>query len=46
MNASGYVIYTVILLLVFVSIVMWVFSRKSKERFSKDANIPFEEKPD
>ena len=46
MNASGYVIYTVIMLLVFVSIVIWVFSRKRKARFSKDANIPFEEKQD
>ncbi len=43
MHASGYVIYTVILLLVFVSIVFWVFSKKRKARFSKDADIPFEE---
>lgn len=46
MNASGYVIYTVIMLLVFVSIVAWVFSRKRKARFRKDANIPFEDGQD
>jgi len=43
MHASGYVIYTVILLLAFVSIVIWVFSKKRKARFHKDADIPFEE---
>ncbi len=46
MSTSGYAIYTVILLLVFVSIGVWVFSKKRKARFDKDANIPFEEERD
>ncbi|MES2364283.1 MAG: cbb3-type cytochrome c oxidase subunit 3 [Pseudomonadota bacterium] len=46
MNSGGYVIYTVILLLAFVSIAIWVFSKKRKVRFDKDATIPFEEDRD
>lgn len=38
-------IYHLILIVVFVAIVIWVFSRKRKARFEKDARIPFE-KPD
>ena len=37
-------IYHWILLAVFVGIVVWVFSRKRKGRFEKDAQIPFEDK--
>ena len=46
MNTSGYEIYTVILLLVFVGIAIWMFSKKRKARFNKDAEIPFEEEQD
>ncbi|HUW26973.1 MAG TPA: CcoQ/FixQ family Cbb3-type cytochrome c oxidase assembly chaperone [Sulfuriferula sp.] len=46
MNTSGYEIYTVILLLAFVGIAIWVFSKKRKARFNKDAEIPFEEEQD
>lgn len=46
MNTSGYVIYTAILLLAFVGIAVWVFSKKRKARFNKDADIPFEEEQD
>ncbi|MHB1331655.1 MAG: cbb3-type cytochrome oxidase subunit 3 [Sulfuriferula sp.] len=46
MNSGGYVIYTVILLLAFVSIAIWAFSKKRKARFDKDATIPFEEDRD
>jgi cytochrome c oxidase cbb3-type subunit 4 len=43
MNPGGYVIYTVVLLLAFVSIAIWAFGKNRKSRFSKDARIPFEE---
>lgn len=46
MNTSVYEIYTVILLLAFVGIAIWVFSKKRKARFNKDAEIPFEEEQD
>lgn len=46
MNPGGYVIYTVVLLLAFVSIAIWVFGKNRKSRFSKDACIPFEEDQD
>lgn len=46
MNPGGYVIYTVVLLLAFVSIAIWAFGKNRKSRFSKDARIPFEEDQD
>ena len=36
-------IYLLILIAAFVGIVIWVFGRKRKTRFEKDANIPFDE---
>jgi cbb3-type cytochrome oxidase subunit 3 len=37
-------IYLLILIAAFVGIAIWVFSRKGKARFEKDANIPFDDK--
>jgi cbb3-type cytochrome oxidase subunit 3 len=37
-------IYHWILLAVFAGIVVWVFSRKRKARFEKDARIPLDDK--
>jgi cbb3-type cytochrome oxidase subunit 3 len=37
-------IYLVILVVVFVGIVAWVFARKRKARFERDAGIPFQDK--
>lgn len=37
-------IYHWILLAAFVGIVVWVFRRKRKARFEKDAQIPFDDK--
>jgi len=36
-------IYLLILIATFVGIVVWVFSRKHKARFEKDAQIPFDD---
>ncbi|MEO9103001.1 MAG: CcoQ/FixQ family Cbb3-type cytochrome c oxidase assembly chaperone [Burkholderiales bacterium] len=35
-------IVTVALLLIFVGIVWWAFSRRNKHRFEEDALLPFE----
>ena len=37
-------IYLVILIVLFVGIVAWVFARKRKGRFDRDAQIPFQDK--
>ena len=39
-------IYLLILFAAFVGIVIWVFGRKRKARFAKDAQIPFDEGKD
>jgi cytochrome c oxidase cbb3-type subunit IV len=39
-------IYHWILIALFVGIVVWVFARKRKARFEKDAKIPFDERKD
>lgn len=39
-------IYHLMLILIFVAIVIWVFGRKRKARFEKDARIPFEKADD
>lgn len=41
MNLS---IYLVILVAAFIGIVFWVFGRKRRARFEKDAQIPFDDK--
>jgi cytochrome c oxidase cbb3-type subunit 4 len=37
-------IYHVILFVVFLGIVVWVFGRKRKARYEKDAQIPLDDK--
>jgi cbb3-type cytochrome oxidase subunit 3 len=39
-------LYHWILIAVFVGIVVWVFGRKRKARFEKDARIPFDKGKD
>jgi len=39
-------IYHFILVAAFIGIVAWVFGRKRKARFERDARIPFEEDKD
>ena len=36
-------IYLLILIAAFIGIVIWVFGRKRKARFAKDARIPFDD---
>ena len=36
-------IYLLILVIAFIGIVIWVFGRKRKARFEKDARIPFDD---
>ena len=36
-------IYLLILVAAFIGIVIWVFGRKRKARFEKDARIPFDD---
>ena len=45
MNTMDMTIYLLILIAAFVGIVIWVFGRKRKARFEKDARIPFDGKP-
>jgi len=40
MNAT---IYLLILIAAFIGIVVWVFARKRKKRFAKDARIPLDD---
>ena len=37
-------IYLLILIAAFIGIVVWVFGRKRKARFDKDAQIPFDDR--
>lgn len=37
-------IYHVVLIIAFVALVAWVFARKRKARFERDAKIPFQDK--
>lgn len=38
-----FTIYHAILIVAFVGIVIWVYSRRRKARFDKDARIPFDD---
>jgi cytochrome c oxidase cbb3-type subunit 4 len=38
------IVYLLILIAAFIGIVVWVFGRKRKARFEKDARIPFDNK--
>lgn len=44
-RAMEWTIYHLLLIVAFVAIVAWVYSRKRKAGYEKDARIPFE-KPD
>jgi len=44
MDQADLTIYLVVLVVLFVGIVAWVFSRKRKARFEQDAKIPFQDK--
>lgn len=35
--------YLLVLIAVFVGVVIWAFGRKRKQRFERDARIPFDE---
>ena len=39
-------IYHLILIVAFVAILIWVFGKKRKARFEKDARIPFKKADD
>lgn len=39
-------IWTLLLLLIFVGIVIWAWSRRQKKRFEDAANIPFKDEDD
>lgn len=43
MASSDLTIYLLLLIAAFVGIVVWVFGRKRKARFEKDAKIPFDD---
>jgi cytochrome c oxidase cbb3-type subunit IV len=42
----GATIYLLILIAAFIGIVVWVFGRKRKARFEKDARIPLDDGKD
>lgn len=39
-------IYHILLIVAFVGVVAWVFAKKRKARFDKDARIPFDKGKD
>jgi cytochrome c oxidase cbb3-type subunit 4 len=45
-NDMNLTIYHFVLIIAFIGIVLWVFARKRKARFERDARIPFEEDKD
>lgn len=44
MHKDAYFIYTGVLAALFIGVLFWVFGRKRKKRFEKDAEIPFQDK--
>ena len=44
MSGNAYFIYTAILMVLFIGVLFWAFSKKRKKRFEKDAEIPFQDK--
>lgn len=44
MSDSAYLIYTAILMVLFIGVLFWAFGNKRKNRFDKDAKIPFDDK--
>lgn len=41
MNSLYYILFLVALIALFAGIVFWAFGKKRKQRFEKDAEIPF-----
>jgi cytochrome c oxidase cbb3-type subunit IV len=42
-DASGYVIYLLVLIALFGGVLIWAYGRKRKKRFEDDGRIPFRE---
>ena len=40
------IIYGAVLVALLIAVVIWVFAKKRKARFEKDAKIPFEDRDD
>jgi cytochrome c oxidase cbb3-type subunit 4 len=43
MSTGAYLVFTGILLALFVGVLVWAFGRKRKKRFEQDARIPFQD---
>lgn len=43
MSTGAYLVFTGILLTLFVGVLVWAFGRKRKKRFEQDARIPFQD---
>ncbi len=43
MSGNGYLIYTVVLVALFMGVLFWAFGKKRKKRFENDAEIPFQD---
>jgi cbb3-type cytochrome oxidase subunit 3 len=44
MSQNAFFIYTIVLMVLFIGVLFWAFSKKRKKRFEKDAKIPFQDK--
>jgi len=44
MSGNAYLIYTALLMVLFIGVLFWAFGKKRKKRFEKDAKIPFQDK--
>lgn len=44
MGGIAYFIYAVVLIVLFIGVLFWAFGKKRKQRFEKDAEIPFQDK--
>ena len=43
--ADFHTIYTVLMVIIFIAIVIWAWSSKTKKRFKEAANLPFADEP-
>ncbi len=43
MSTGAYLVFTAILLALFVGVLVWAFGKKRKKRFEQDARIPFQD---
>ena len=44
MSGNAYLIYTAVLMVLFIGVLFWAFGKKRKKRFEKDPEIPFQDK--